>query len=133
MRRPAKRRAKRSIELRRQVDLRHEHERLPAAREHRVGRAQVDLGLAAAGDAVQQDRARRGGDASAASIALIAAACALGQRRLGLGIDAARRGALRFGGERLVQAAHAIGQRGLAERRSSGGSDASAISPTLRW
>ena len=46
-------------ELRREVDLRHEHQHLPAAREHGVRRREVDLGLAAAGDAVQQERAER--------------------------------------------------------------------------
>jgi hypothetical protein len=32
-----------------------------------------------------------------------------------------------------VQALDAVGERVAAERRSSGGSTASAISPTLRW
>ncbi len=43
-------------QLRRQVDLGHQHQRLPAGGEHLLGGAQIDLGLAAAGDAVQQRR-----------------------------------------------------------------------------
>ena len=43
--------------LRRQSDLRHEHERLPPAREAIGDRLQIDLGLAAAGDAFEQHRA----------------------------------------------------------------------------
>jgi len=43
------------LELRRQRDLGHQHQRLPAAREDRLDGAQVDLGLAAARDAVQQE------------------------------------------------------------------------------
>ena len=50
-------------QLRRQRDLRHQHQRLLAALHDGVDRAQVDLGLAAARDAVQQERrvAARGG------------------------------------------------------------------------
>ena len=49
-------------DLRRQRDLGHEHEHAPVLRERVLGRAQVDLGLAGAGDAVQQQLlARRGG------------------------------------------------------------------------
>ena len=44
-------------ELRRQADLGHEQQRLPAGRELRRDEPQVDLGLAAARDAVQQIRA----------------------------------------------------------------------------
>jgi hypothetical protein len=47
------------LQLRRQVDLRHQHQRLPPGREHPLGLAQVDLGLAAAGGAEQQP-GRRG-------------------------------------------------------------------------
>jgi hypothetical protein len=43
------------LELRRQVDLGHQHQRLPALRQHVGDQAQVDLGLAAAGDAEQQE------------------------------------------------------------------------------
>ena len=43
--------------LRRERDLGHEHDHALAALERRGGRAQVDLGLARAGDAVQQVRA----------------------------------------------------------------------------
>ena len=46
-------------ELRREVDLGHENERLPAARQDGLCRAQVDLGFAASRDAVQQDRLGR--------------------------------------------------------------------------
>ena len=59
--------------LRRQADLRHQHDRLPAEVDHLLDRLDVDLGLAAAGDAVDQDRpwrrgrsGRRGSPASAA-------------------------------------------------------------------
>jgi hypothetical protein len=47
------------LELRRQVDLGHQHQRLPAGRQRLRGGAQVDLGLARAGDAVQQRGAGR--------------------------------------------------------------------------
>ncbi len=46
-------------ELRRQVDLGHQHQHLAAAREHRRRCGQVHVGLAAAGDAVQQERRER--------------------------------------------------------------------------
>ncbi len=51
-------------ELRRERDLRHQHQRLFAACDHCRNRAQVDLGLAAAGHAVQHERreAPVGGD-----------------------------------------------------------------------
>ena len=49
-------------DLRRQRDLGHEHDHALAPALERLGRrAQVDLGLARAGDAVQQQLARRGG------------------------------------------------------------------------
>ena len=52
-------------QLRREVDLGHQQQHLPATRERTFGRAQIDLGLAAAGHAVQQQRRgtrhRRGG------------------------------------------------------------------------
>ena len=44
--------------LRRERDLRHQHDRRAAALERGRHRAQVDLGLAAAGDAVQEQRRR---------------------------------------------------------------------------
>ena len=43
--------------LRRQADLRHQHQRLLALAHHFLDGPQVDLRLAAAGDAVQQERA----------------------------------------------------------------------------
>jgi hypothetical protein len=59
------------LELRRQGDLRDQHQHLTALRERVRGEAQIDLGLAAAGDAMQQpgpethpgtdDRVHRGG------------------------------------------------------------------------
>ena len=59
-------RAERGFELRRQVDLRHQHERLGIRpRVEQTGeRVQIDLGLAAARHAVQQERREtpRGGD-----------------------------------------------------------------------
>ena len=42
------------LELGREVDLGYQHQRLPSGRQGRFGGAQVDLGLAAAGHAVQQ-------------------------------------------------------------------------------
>ena len=46
---------KSGFELRSQVDFRHQHQRLSPALQHAGDGAQVDLGLAAAGAAVQQD------------------------------------------------------------------------------
>lgn len=40
--------------LRCQADLRHQQQRLATAGDHRLDQLQIDLGLAAAGDAVQQ-------------------------------------------------------------------------------
>ena len=54
-------RRKAFLQLRREVDFRHQHQGLAAARQHGVGGAQVDLGLAAAGDAEQQHRQWRAG------------------------------------------------------------------------
>ncbi|CAM5620981.1 hypothetical protein RLIN73S_07444 [Rhodanobacter lindaniclasticus] len=51
--------------LQRQANLRHQQQRLPALRQHLLDQRQVDLGLAAAGDAVEQERlvaAKSGGD-----------------------------------------------------------------------
>jgi len=42
------------LELWRQVDLRHQQQRLPSGSEGTLDQAQIDLGLAAAGDAMQQ-------------------------------------------------------------------------------
>jgi hypothetical protein len=47
------------FELRRQVDLGHQHQGLAAVGQRALGGLQVDLGLAAAGDAVQQRGAGR--------------------------------------------------------------------------
>ena len=47
------------LELRREVDLGHQHQRLPAGVQRLGGGAQVDLGLARPGDPVQQHRAGR--------------------------------------------------------------------------
>ena len=41
-------------ELRREPDLGHQHQRLPAACQHAIDGGQINLGLAAAGDSVQQ-------------------------------------------------------------------------------
>jgi hypothetical protein len=46
--------AKTPDELRRESDLRHQYQGSPALREHARDQVQIDLGLAAAGDAVQQ-------------------------------------------------------------------------------
>ena len=123
-----RRSARRSApQLRRQVDLGHQHQRLAAGRERLLGGAQVDLGLAAAGHAVQQHGARRRsrrrrGDRGAApppAPASAPARAAPRQRRRGAGGVGARR-----------SAPNAVGDRVAAERRSSGGSTASATSPT---
>ena len=42
-------------ELRREPDFRHQHQRAPAAAQRVLHRVQIDLGLAAAGDAIQQE------------------------------------------------------------------------------
>ena len=47
------------LQLRREVDLGHQHQRLAALRQGSVGGAQIDLGLAAAGGAMQQHRRAR--------------------------------------------------------------------------
>ncbi len=47
--------AKALLGLRRQADLGHEHDRLPAIGDHFLDGADVNLGLAAAGDAVQDN------------------------------------------------------------------------------
>ncbi len=47
------------FELRRQRDLGHQHQHLPAAFENGVREAKVNLGLAAAGDAHQEERSER--------------------------------------------------------------------------
>ena len=44
------------FQLRRERDLRHHHERLAATRQHAIDELQIDLGLAAAGHAVEQER-----------------------------------------------------------------------------
>ena len=55
---PGKAGAKALHRLRRQRDLRHQHQRGAARRHHLRDRLQIDLRLAAAGHAVQQDHAR---------------------------------------------------------------------------
>lgn len=49
-----------AFQLRRQVDFRHQQQHLAAGGQHFLGGAQVDLGLAAAGHAVQQHRLELG-------------------------------------------------------------------------
>ena len=103
-------------QLRRQVDLGHQHQGLASEREGPVGRAQVDLGLAAAGDAVQQHRPRlarrhRRGDALAG--------LGLGRRqgRRRGGVDR-RRGITPL--QAPLEAAQAVGDRGVAEAAQLG-------------
>ena len=97
-------------QLRREVDLGHQHQRLPAGAEHLLGRAQIDLGLAAAGDAVQQRRAGIGPSDRPAD------------RRRGRGLGVGEGGPGLVGRRRvdaarprLAQPAHAIGERVAAE------------------
>src|SRR5215472_15886763 len=45
-------------ELGRESNLRHEHQRTPAREQHLLDEAHVDLGFAAAGDAVQEEGAK---------------------------------------------------------------------------
>ena len=53
---PGKPAAEPADRLRREADLGHQHNRLAAARHHFLDRRQIDLGLAAAGDAMNQER-----------------------------------------------------------------------------
>ena len=48
--------AKTALELRRQADLGHQHQRLTAALEHASDQVQINLGLSAAGNAMQEQR-----------------------------------------------------------------------------
>ena len=57
---PRKALGKSSLELRREVDLGHQDQRLAACGQHLLGGVQVDLGLAAASDPMQQHRLGRG-------------------------------------------------------------------------
>ena len=50
-----------ALELRRQRDFRNQHQRLAATRQHGGDGAQIDFGLAAAGNAVQQHRVKASG------------------------------------------------------------------------
>ena len=61
--------------LRRQRDLRHEHDRAEPALERRGARLQVDLGLAAPGGAVEEERAARAARRARATIRSSAPAC----------------------------------------------------------
>lgn len=73
-------------ELRREADLRHEHECLPALRQDRFDRAQVNLRLAATGDAVQEKRpeaARLGNGADGVGLRGIGGRDGRGLARLG--------------------------------------------------
>ncbi|MDQ1134946.1 hypothetical protein QE386_003541 [Pseudoxanthomonas winnipegensis] len=83
--------------LRGQADLRHQHQRLPAARQTGGDGVQIDLGLARAGHALQQDRgeALRGDGGYRRLLFVI-------EHRAGLGIA---RAAARRLGETLGQAA----------------------------
>ncbi len=98
-------------QLRRQVDLGDQHEGLAPGRERQAGGAQVDLGLAAAGDAVEERRPgrfafHRRGD-RAGRLGLVA-----GQRRFWVG---RRRGVLAGRRVRAVQAPDPVGDRVAAE------------------
>jgi hypothetical protein len=68
-RRPESALGEAGFQLRRQVDLGHQHQHLAAGGQRLFGRMQVDLGLAAAGDAVQQPSSLRssGGRTASAS------------------------------------------------------------------
>ena len=61
------------FELRRQIDFRHQQERLPARVDHACGGGDVDLGLAAAGDTLQQrwPECQRPGDCGVECRALV--------------------------------------------------------------
>ena len=90
-------------ELRSQRDFRHQHERLAAAGDCSLDRAQIDLGLAAARDSVEQNRgeARQRSD------------------------DRCKRSRLR-GGQRIVGAAGAAGAAGVG---AAGKLDAGVAAP----
>ncbi len=113
--------------LRGEADLRHQHQRLTVARHHRLDQLQVDLGLAAAGDAVQQ-----------AGVIAIQALVQFGQRRRllavegqrGLGEQAAVAGRWR-GGQRLFLAVDQplVGQRTQLSAGEALGADHRADHP----
>ena len=83
--RPGNRAANRSVKLRRQADLGNEDEARLAARERVLRRLDVDFGLAAAGNAMQQDRAR-----------ILGLLDGIERRQL-IGRELERRGGLRIG------------------------------------
>ena len=120
---PAKRCGEARLELRREVDLGHQHQHLPAGRERARRGLQVDLGLAAAGDAVQQHgwpARRRGQRRDRGRLVGVSARRARPSAAAG-----ARRG---FAGARARRASCAA-----SSLRNSGGSTASASSPRPRW
>ena len=112
--------AKARFELRREADLRNQDQRLQAALQEPGDEVQVDLGLAAAGDAVQQkglEVAERRGDALLHAY--------LGRcRRMTLAQNAARKPPAAccrtFFGSALVE-------------RRRGGSAPITVSPSGRW
>ena len=117
--RSPKRAANARQRLRRQPDLGDEHDRPAAALERRLGRGEVDLGLARAGDAVQEQLAAAA-PSSAATIRSTAA------RWAGSRLDPPRRGADR---DRRRAPAHlALGRarrgRARSSRRSASRADA---------
>ena len=122
MRALGKRVAEARLELRREADLRHQHQRLLPALEHPRDQAQVDLGLAAAGDAVQQERleaAERGAD-PLDGLRLVRGSAAWPGDEARRRRHRHRRRAMRFFGS------------GLSERRR-GGSAPITVSPSGRW
>jgi hypothetical protein len=120
-----KRAMKARFQLRRQVDLGHHHQRLRlrVAGQQGLHRLQVHLGLAAAGGAVDQERARLGRDLSSAC------ACS-GVSATPLVTSAGARCWCRR--LRRLRRSRRASCRALRPR-SCGGSAASATSPTLRW
>ena len=101
--RHAEARAEARQRLRGQADLRHQHQRLLAARQAVGDRVQVDLGLAAAGDAVEQQRGE---------------AVARGQDRVDRGLLLGVEGRPRLRGRREPRGRHrdAFGQLALGQR-----------------
>ena len=120
-------------QLRRQVDLGDENEGLPARRERVRGGAQVDLGLAAAGDAVQErrpghGRADRRADRCHRGRPDRASARARRRRH-----RFARHGSVAAAAKARCSRRMRSASASRPSRRNSGGSTANAISPTLRW
>jgi hypothetical protein len=111
------------FELRREVDLRHQHQHLLPGGQRILGGVQIDLGLAAAGDAVQQP------GCVARAMACRAAACSVFSVGAWGPPGVAAGAAARPVCSRLTRRARRV----LSSLRSSGGNTLRASSPNPRW